>query len=96
MLYQIDNLRIAVETAKRLLTKEKIDKQKTGHSSVSPFMKASQQQNSKKSEKGVTFSAVEIIKRHSNSIDKLTSLMNKLDMKLDKGEAEYRPKIFPK
>ena len=50
MLYQIDNLRVAVETAKRLLTKEKIDKQKSGQSSISPFMKASHQ-NSKKSTK---------------------------------------------
>ena len=93
MLYQINDLKVAVETAKRLLTKEQIDKQKTGQSSVSLFMKVSQQ-NSKKSEKGVTFSAMETIKRHGNSIDKLTSLMNKLDMKLEKREAQYRPKIF--
>ena len=39
MLYQIDDLRVAVETAKRLLMKEQIDKQKTGQSSASPFMK---------------------------------------------------------
>ena len=73
--------------------KEQIDKQKTGQSSVSPFMKASQQ-NSKNSEKVVIFGAMETIKRHGDSIDKLTSLMNKLDMKLDKREAHYRPKIF--
>ena len=30
MLYQIDDLRTAIETAKRVLTKEKIDKQRTG------------------------------------------------------------------
>ena len=81
------------ETAKRLLMKEQIDKQRTGQSSVSPFMKASQQ-NPKKNEKGVTFGAMETIKRHGNSIDKLTSFMNKLDMKLDRREAQYRPKIF--
>ena len=50
-------------------------------------------QNSKKSDKGVTFGAMETIKRHGYIIDKLTSLMNKLDMKLDKREAQYRPKI---
>ena len=93
MLYQIDDLQIAVETAKRLLMKEKIDKQKTGHSSVSPFMKFNQE-NSKKNEKGVNFSAVDTMKRHSDNIDKLTSLVNKLDMKLDGREAQYRPKIF--
>ena len=47
MLYQIDDLRTAIETAKRVLTEEKIDKQRTGQSSASPFMKASQE-NSKK------------------------------------------------
>ena len=69
MLYQINDLRVAVETAKRLLTKEQIDKQKSGQSSVSPFMKASQQ-NSKKSEKGVTFGAMETIQRQGDSIEK--------------------------
>ena len=93
MLYQIDDLRIAVETAKRLLTKDKIDKQKTGHSSVSPFMNVSQE-DPKKNEKGVTFSAMDTMKRHSDSIDKLTSLVNKLDMKLGRREAQYRPKIY--
>ena len=38
MLYQIDDLRTAIETAKRVLTKEKIDKQRTGQSPASPFM----------------------------------------------------------
>ena len=47
-----------IETAKRILTKEKIDKQKTGQSSTTPFMKASQEK-SKKNEKGVSFGALE-------------------------------------
>ena len=42
MLYQIDDLRMAVETAKRLLTKEQIDK-KSGQATTSPIMKASQE-----------------------------------------------------
>ena len=41
MLYQINDLRTAIETTKRVLTKEKIDKERTGQSSASPFMKAS-------------------------------------------------------
>ena len=52
-------------------------------------MKASQDR-SKKSEKGVSFGILETketIDRHSSSIDKLTSLVNKLDMKLDRQEA---------
>ena len=41
ILYPIDNLRLAVETAKRVLTKEKIDRQMSGQSSTTPFMKVS-------------------------------------------------------
>ena len=41
MLYQIDDLRVAVETAKRLLTKEQMDK-KAGQATTSPFMQVSQ------------------------------------------------------
>ena len=37
MLYQINELRVVVEMAKRLLTKEQMDK-KAGQSSTSPFM----------------------------------------------------------
>ena len=41
MLYQIDDLRVLVETAKRLLTKEQMDK-KAGQSSASSFMQVNQ------------------------------------------------------
>ena len=78
------------------MTKEKIDKQKTGQSSTTPFMKASQDK-SKKSEKGVSFGTLETketIDKHSSSIDKLTSLVNKLDVKLDRQDAQYRPVIY--
>ena len=47
LLYQIDNLNAMIETGKRILTKEKIDKQKTGQSSTTPFMKASQDKSKK-------------------------------------------------
>ena len=96
LLYHIDNLNVAIETAKQILTKEKIDKQKTGQSSATPFMKASQDR-SKKSEKGVSFGTLETketIDRHSSSIDKLTSLVNKRDMKLDRQEAQYRLAVY--
>ena len=42
ILYPINDLRVAVKTAGRVLTKEKIDKQRMGQSSTGPFMKASQ------------------------------------------------------
>ena len=75
-----------IETAKWILTKEKIDKQRTGQSFTTPFIKASHDK-SERSEKGVSFGTLETkdtIDKHSSSIDTLTSLVNKLDMKLDR------------
>ena len=94
MLYQINYLRTVIETAKRVLTKEKLDKQKAGQSSTSLFMKASQENAKKNSEKGLSFGALENIDRHSDSMDKLASLVSKLDMKLDKCEPQYRPQVY--
>ena len=95
MLYHINHLREAVEIAKRMQTKEQIDKQRSGQSSVSPFMKANQQ-NSKKSDKSVSFDAMKTIQRQGDSIDKLTSLLNELSTKLDRREnaVQYKPKIY--
>ena len=91
MVYHIYNLREAVETAKCMLTKEQIDKQKSGQPSVNPFMKVNQQNPSSK---GVSFSTMEIIQKQDHSIDKLTSLMNELSSKLDTKEntAQYKPR----
>ena len=38
ILFPIDNLRDMITTAKRVMIKEKIDRQKTGQSSTTPFM----------------------------------------------------------
>ena len=67
MLYQINDQRVAVETAKRLLTKEQMDKN-SGQATTIPFMKASQEifkskSKTEKNEKKVFFSAVEAIER---------------------------------
>ena len=68
MLYQINDLRVAVETAKRLLTKEQMAK-KAGQSSASPFMQINQSssQSKDKMEKKVSFSAVEAMERTTDS-----------------------------
>ena len=42
MVYNINNLREAVETAKHMLTKEQIDGHKSGQAASSPFMKVNQ------------------------------------------------------
>ena len=41
-MYPIDDLRMAAETAKRVLTKEKVDRQMSGQSSTTPVMKVSE------------------------------------------------------
>ena len=51
VLFPIDNMHEVVETAKRFLTKEKIDRQMTGQSTT-PFMKLTE-----KKRKTVTFDA---------------------------------------
>ena len=95
MLYWINDLREAVEIAKRMQMKERIDKQKLGQASVSPFIKINQQ-NPKRSDKNVSFSAMKTIQNQGDSIDKLTSLMNELSTKLDRREnsVQYKPKIY--
>ena len=93
ILYAINDLRVAVETAQSVLTKEKMDKQRRGQSSTSPFMKASQE-SKRCSEKVVTFDALGTIERNSDSIDKLTSLVNKMNIKMAKKEPLYKPRVY--
>ena len=47
-----------------------------------------------KGEKKVSFSAVEAIERTTDSIERLASLMDKMDMKLDRREDQYRPRFI--
>ena len=76
-----------------MLTKEKIDRQRMDQSFTSPFMKASDE--SKRSyKKGVMFDALGTIERNSDSIDKFTSLENKMNIKMDKKESQYKPRIY--
>ena len=64
VLFPIDNLCEAVETAKRFLMKEKIDRQMTGQSST-PFMKLSD----KKSKKTVLFDTRDVLERNSENME---------------------------
>ena len=64
VLFPIDNLREAVETAKRFLTKEKVDRQMTGQSST-PFMKLSD----KKSRKTVSLDARDVLEINSENME---------------------------
>ena len=43
---------------------------------------------------GVTFDALETIEKNNDSIDKFTSLVSKMNMKIDKCEAQYKPQVY--
>ena len=68
-LFPIMDLRQAVETAKRILMKEKIDRQLAGQSSLTPFMSIKDNFNKK-----VTFDMTDDIEQ---KINKLTLMMGK-------------------
>ena len=90
VLFPIDNLCEAVETAKRFLTKEKIDRQMTGQSST-PFLKLSD-----KKRKTVSFDTRDVLGRNSENMEWMTALMDKMYIKLDQKEAPYKPQIYQK
>ena len=91
VLFPIDNLREAVETVKRFLTKEKINRQLTKQSST-PFMKL----NNKKSKKAVLFDARDVLERNSENMERMTVLMDKMYIKLDQKDVPYKPQIYQK
>ena len=95
-LINVNNLRDIIDLAKRLLTKEKLDRQLTRQTST-PFMrmtsndKYSTQTNNKR---GVTFDVMETIERNSNCIDKLTTLVSDMNMTIDRKQSSYKPRIY--
>ena len=96
LIYRENNLEEVIEIAKTVLTKEKLDKEKTDQATVSPFMCASMDK-SRKSSRSVTFGTLETkesIEKNRDSIDRLTSMVNKIDMKLDGRETQYRPSVY--
>ena len=95
-LINVNNLRDAIDLAKRVLTKEKLDRQLTGQSST-PFMIASSNDNHSPQnhhKKGVTFDAMETLERNSDCIDRLTLLVNDMKMTVDRKQSPYKPKIY--
>ena len=70
ILFPIEDLRQAVDTAKRILTKEKLDKQLTGQTSTSPFMSVRDG-----TERRVSFNTRDEL---GDKIDKLTVVMSRL------------------
>ena len=85
LLFPIEDLRIAVDTAKRMLTKEKIDKQSAGQSSSTPFMNIRNSQGKK-----VSFNMQDDLEQ---KIDKLMVMMDKLVTEGDGCSKQFRPQI---
>ena len=91
----VNNLRDAIELAKRVLTKEKLDRQLTGQSST-PFMRMTSNDNysmQTNNKGGVIFDAMETLERNSSCIDKLTLLVSDMKMKIDRKQSPYKPRI---
>ena len=77
------NLRQAVDTAKRILTKEMIDRQLAGKISSTPFLSARDGLNKK-----VTFDATDDI---GQKIDKLMTMMSKLVTEDEEQNKLFKP-----
>ena len=88
VLFPIDDLSLAVETAKRILTKEKIDRQLAGQSSSTLFMNIRYHYDSKKV---VTFDTKD---RLDNKIYKLTSMMSKLTAQGSNQNKQFKHKFI--
>ena len=85
VLFPIYDLRLVVETAKRMLTKEKIDKQLAGQTSSTPFMSVRDSQN-----KRVKFNTADNLEQ---KIDRLTIMIGKLVTE-DKGHTKpFKPQV---
>ena len=86
VLFPIENLRQAVETAKRLLTKEKLDRQLTGQTPTSPFMNIRDG-----NDRRVSFNTRDEL---GDKIDKLTLMMSKLVVKESHERKPFKPQIY--
>ena len=86
ILFPIEDLRQAVEIAKRILTKEKLDKQLTGQTSTSPFMNIRDE-----TERKVSFNARDEL---GDKIDKLTVMKGRLVVKDSNEKRRFKPQIY--
>ena len=86
ILFSIEDLRQAVETAKRILTKEKLDKQLTGQTSTSPCINIRDG-----TERNVSFDARDGL---GDKIDKLTVMMSRLVAKDSYEKRPFKPQIY--
>ena len=86
ILFPIEDLGQAVETVKRILTKEKLDKQVTDQTSTRPFMDVRGG-----TERKVSFNARDEL---GDKIDKLTVMMSGLAAKDSYEKRPFKPQIY--
>ena len=86
ILFPINNLREAVDTAKRVLNKEKLDKQLTGQASnISPFMKM----------RDDTHSGQKMLKKPQD-LETETSMMYNMSLQQGKTGKPFKPQVYQK
>ena len=82
-MFPINNLREAVYTAKRVLNKEKLDKQLTGQTSTtSPFMKL----------RDTTHSGQKVSIKLQD-LETMTSMMYNMSLQQDKTKKPFKPQV---
>ena len=86
ILFPTENLMQAVDTAKTILTKKKLDKQLTGHTSTSPFMSIKDG-----TERRISLNDRDELK---DKIDKLTVVMSRLAAKDTHEKKPFKPQIY--
>ena len=86
ILFPIEDLRQAVDTAKRILTKEKLDKQLTGQTSTSPFMNVRDG-----TERKVSFNTRDEL---GVKIDKVTLVISRLAARDSHEKRPFKPQIY--
>ena len=90
ILFPINNLRDAVDATKRVLTKEKLDKQLSGQAIAStPFMKVGDASYGKK----VLFYIQDSIKE---LLENLTLMVYNVSMQKEEGKKPFKPQVYPK
>ena len=85
ILFPIEDLRQAVEIAKRILTKEKLDRKLTGQSSCTPFMSIRDSH-----QRRVSFDTTEEL---GDKIDKLVVMIGKLAKRVSRTNRWFKPQI---
>ena len=85
ILFHIEDLRQAVDMAKRILSKEKLDKQLTGQTATNPFISVRDRMDRR-----VSFNTRDEL---GDKIDKLTVVMSKLATKDSHESKLFKPQI---